>query len=366
MESIQQAFAEALRLFEAGDVAEAEQICRQILTVDENSVSTWNFLGVIALKQRRYAEAEEYTRNAIALAPQWADAHNSLGLVLYDQGQLKEAAAHYRQAVQLNPNFALAHYNLGLTFYDRGLPEEAIEHCRRAVAIQPDFVPARLNLGNALKVIGRLNEAAVEYEAALAIKPEFVEAVHNLASLRWAEGKYGEALKYYEQAVALAPAFSVAHKNLSQLRLLLEDFERGWPEFEWRWKTGEMPEPAFPEPRWTGESLNGQTILLYAEQGFGDTFQFIRYASLVRARGGRVVMHCPRSLVPLLSRCAGVDQWISGDDELPRFTCQAPLLSLPNILQTTIESIPAEVPYVFADDAKVEQWKIRLAPNRGF
>ena len=163
----------------------------------------------------------------------------------------------------------------------------------------------------------------------------------------------------------MRPDLAEARKNLAQLRLLVEDFEAGWPEYEWRWRTGEMPPPEFSQPRWVGESLSGKTVLLHAEQGFGDTLQFIRYAPLVQELGARVVVLCPLSLVPLLSRCGGIDELCGDDRSLPAFDCHVPLLSLPGIFETTMATIPAKVPYLFADLSLVEQWKAKLEGVRG-
>jgi hypothetical protein len=241
----------------------------------------------------------------------------------------------------------------------------AIEHYQRALALRPDYPHAHVNLANALKSQGDLELAIAHYRQALVTKPDFAEAVHNLGSTLQCQGKYHEALVCYEQAVRMSPELAEAHKNLSQLRLLLEDFELGWPEYEWRWRTREMPPPVFSQPQWRGESLNGETILLHAEQGFGDTLQFIRYAPLVQALGARVVLLCPPSLVPLLSRCRGIDELYGDEKSLPTVDCHIPLLSLPGIFKTTMASIPAKVPYLFADTSLVEQWKAKLEGVRG-
>jgi hypothetical protein len=139
------------------------------------------------------------------------------------------------------------------------------------------------------------------------------------------------------------------------------DYERGWPEYEWRWKHKRAPKRAFHEPLWDGSDLHGRTILLTAEQGLGDMLQFIRYAPMVKDRGGTVVLACPAIMLPVLSRCRGIDRFVSEGEPLPAFDVQAPLMSLPAIFKTTLATIPACVPYVFCDPGLVERWQRELS-----
>src|SRR5581483_3189988 len=150
--------------------------------------------------------------------------------------------------------------------------------------------------------------------------------------------------------------------------LLRGDFERGWEEYEWRWKVKQVAPSArtFVQPLWDGAPLEHRTILLHAEQGLGDTLQFVRYAALVRERGGRVVLQCSEALHAILRCCPGIDELVGQSAPLPEFDVHAPLLSLPRILGTTLATIPAPVPYLFADGALVEFWKRELAEYSGF
>jgi hypothetical protein len=148
--------------------------------------------------------------------------------------------------------------------------------------------------------------------------------------------------------------------------LLLGHFDEGWREFEWRWKTGQLLSRNFPQPMWTGESLPGKTILLHAEQGLGDTIQFIRYALPVKSLGGTVVVECQPPLKKLLRNCPGIDRLVGCGEELPTFDCHAPFLSLPRVLQTTLPTIPANVPYLLPDAALVAEWRTKLAAVSGF
>src|SRR4029079_4512154 len=169
----------------------------------------------------------------------------------------------------------------------------------------------------------------------LELKPGFVEAHHNLGSSLMRMGRYADAAASFQRAIDLQPNLAETQWNLSTLRLLTGDFERGWPQYEWRWKTGHMVQPQFAQPPWDGQSFQGKTILLYTEQGLGDAIQFIRYAPMVRRLGANVLVACPKHLIPLLRTCPGIDAIVGSGDAAPPFDFHASLLSLPHLLGTT-------------------------------
>ena len=190
--------------------------------------------------------------------------------------------------------------------------------------------------------------------------------VPNLGLALYAQLKVDEAGECFRRALELKPGFAGAHGNLSHVMLLKGDFEQGWMEYEWRWESDQLLKREFREPRWMGEPLAGRTILLHAEQGLGDTFQFIRYAALLKGRGAKVIVECQRAMVKLLARCGAIDQVVATGDELPSFDVHSPLLSVPGIIGTTLENIPADVPYLFADPDLVDDWRERLKGLSGF
>jgi hypothetical protein len=175
-----------------------------------------------------------------------------------------------------------------------------------------------------------------------------------------------EALSGYELSLWHDPDSATAHWNRALTWLQAGNYERGWPEYEWRWRRKRSRPREFARPRWEGGPLGGRTVLLRCEQGLGDAIQFVRYAPLVRERGGPVVLECPRRLLSLFSRCEGIDRLVAEGDPLPAFDVQAPLMSLPALLGTTLATVPARVPYLSADPALVEQWGARVAPLPGF
>ena len=179
-------------------------------------------------------------------------------------------------------------------------------------------------------------------------------------------GRFEEAHGLLKEAVALKPDYAVARMALGQASLLLGRFEEGWPDYEWRWLTPEYAPRPFAQPRWQGEPVAGRTVLLYAEQGHGDTLQFVRYAALLKARGAAVVVECQPALLELLRRTPGIDRLVPLGGPLPFFDYHAPLLSLPGAFRTTLATVPADVPYLFADPARVAAWRERLAAEPGF
>ncbi len=400
MLAIPQAFDKGLQHHRAGSLPLAEQLYRQVLRVDPRHVGSLHFLGLIAHQVGRGDLAVEYIRQALSVRPDYAEAHSNLGMVLAaqgklteaidsyqqalglkpdlaethnnlanlfrEQGKLAEAVAGYEQALRLKPAYAEAHSNLGVALFEQGKLAEAVECQRQALGLKPDLVEAYINLGMALVEQGKLAEATGCYEQALRLRPDSAEAYNNLGVANAARGMATEAAACYEQAVQLKPDYVDAHLNLGYSRFFSGDLEAGWTEYEWRWKRRGLPRPAFRQPLWDGSDLQGRTILLFAEQGLGDTIQFVRYAPLVRQQGATVLVQCQGPLIRLLARCTGVDRLVIEGTLLPPFDVQAPLLSLPRIFRTSLATIPATVPYLSADPHLRALWHQEFRGVTGF
>src|SRR5581483_7799409 len=259
--------------------------------------------------------------------------------------------------VSIDPHYSEAHNNLGAALAEQGGLEEAVLCYQEAIRLRPDNASAHYNLANARTSQGRIDDALASYAQALCIRPDYVEALHNQALAFASQRRFDDAHASYRQALRVRPDYADAHFCRAELLLLQGDFEQGWPEYEWRLRLAGVESRAFTAPRWDGGSLAGRTILLHTEQGLGDTIQFLRYAPLVQARGGTVLLECPPILLSLAQTCPGIDRWVAAGEPLPAFDVQASLLSLPGILQTTAHSIPAAVPYLTADPARVEHWR---------
>ncbi len=322
-----------------------------------------NNLGIALAHQGRLAEAVASYGRALALKPDYAEAHNNLGSALAQQERLDEAAARFRRALALRPDYPEAHNNLGGALGQQGQLDEAVAHFRRAVALRSDYPEAHSELGSALAHLGRLDEAVVHLRRALALRPDYPEAHSNLGGALAEQGRLDEAVTHFRRAVALRPDYPEAHSNLGMVLLSLGDLAAGWREFEWRWKMPHIVKAArsFAQPQWRGEAAEGRTLLIHAEQGFGDTVQFCRYAPLAANRGLRVILEVQEPLVRLLRCLPGVDRVVGQGEALPPFDLHCPVLSLPLALAATTESIPSAAPYLHADAAQAAAWRTRLA-----
>jgi Flp pilus assembly protein TadD len=311
--------------------------------------------------------AEQTYREILALDPNHADALHLLGVVAFQSGDLDRAVQCISAAIQLNGTVAKFHSNLGNVFQAQRKLDEAVQSFRRALELDPQFAEAYLNLGSAFETQGRLDEAVEAYRQTLNLKPHQPEAFTNLGLALLAQGNIDAAAASFDSALQQNPNYADAHGNRALLRLLQGDFHCGWSQYEWRWRSNQIERRDFAQPRWDGSPLRDRTILLHAEQGLGDTIQFIRYAAEVKKRNphATVIVECQRPLTKILMRCAGVDQLVPAGDPLTLFHVQSPLLSLPGIFQTTLNSIPANVPYLLAEPKLVEHWRKWLESVEG-
>ncbi|MGH7138229.1 MAG: tetratricopeptide repeat protein [Pirellulales bacterium] len=324
-------------------------------------------VGNTLLKQEQWAEAEAAYRQCLALRPDHLEALVNLGFALGEQQKLVEAEGCYRKALAIKPDVPEIHQNLGNVLRDRGELGEAVACYHEALALRPDYSKAHVNLGVALIALGESEQAITHLKRGVELQPDFAEAFNSLGAAVSVLRKFDEAHAHYAHAIELMPDYADAQWNRSLLWLLQGDFERGWPAYEWRWRCPRtLPKPSYSEPVWDGSPLDGRSILLYGEQGLGDTLHFVRYARIVKAFGGRVIVQCQRSLLPLLARCPGIDQLVAQGKTPPTFDVQAALMSLPLILGTRGDNIPGDVPYLSADPALAEHWRWQLAPLREF
>jgi Flp pilus assembly protein TadD len=355
-----------LALLERERPEEAATCFQQALRLEPNNAETHAHLALALTRQGRLDDAIACWRQLVRLRPHDAEVHNSLGGTLAQRGHLEEAVASLRQALRLRPQHAETHSNLGLALAELGRLDEALIYLRTAIRLKPDYAAGHSNLGLALIGQDHLDEALASLREALRLQPDFPEAHNNLGMALARLGQYDDALAHYAEALRINPTYPEAHKNRALAWLLLGDYERGWSEFEWRWRCKDFTRRPFPQPQWDGSPLAGRTVLLHAEQGLGDTLQFIRYAALVKQRGGTVLFECPPGLHALLANCPGIDRLLVRGGPLPPFDVHIPLLSLPAALQTTLATVPAPIPYLRPAAALVEQWQRELEPVSAF
>jgi tetratricopeptide (TPR) repeat protein len=325
--------------------------------------------GGVLCELKRFEEALVSCECALELQPDFAEAHCNRANALHKLRRLDEAAAGYDRALSLKPNYAEAYSNKGTVLHDLHRFEEELENYNCALALRPDFAEALSNRGNALQELKRFDEALKDYEHAISLRPNFAEAYSNRGNALRELNRFEDALASFDHAIALQPDLPEAYFNSAICLLLTGDLDRGWQRYEWRWQTDQLKSERrnFLQPQWTGSGeIAGKTILLHAEQGLGDTLQFCRYAPLVAARGGRVILEVQKPLVTLMRTLAGDTGIIAKGDPLPAFDLHCPLLSLPFALNTAPNTIPGRTPYLSSDPTKRNAWLARLGPPDKF
>jgi tetratricopeptide (TPR) repeat protein len=357
---------QALNSFQEGRLDKAERLCTGILEHRPDDFDALQLLGLLKLQQRRHVEALHFLSKALKVNPSSAEAMSNLGLALHATGRFEEAVGCYRNALLIAPLHPEILYNLGNSYLELGRIDEALANYDEALAKDASHVGALVNRGNAFARLNRPVEAISSYDAALALLPGHPQILTNRGHALRRLDRPVEALADFEAALAKAPGFPEAHFEAGMTHLTLGEFEAGWKEYEWRWRTNTFADKRreFARPLWLGEAgVSGKTILLHAEQGFGDTIQFIRYAPLLAARGAKVICEVQGELRSLLSQFDCLD--VIGEGEgLPPFDMHCPLLSLPFAFRTRRETIPADVPYLKASAERIACWRELLGEGR--
>jgi tetratricopeptide (TPR) repeat protein len=365
--------------YQSGDRRRAGQSYQRAMELRPDHAESHYNLGVVLMEERQTAPAAECSRRAIELNPGYAEAHNNLALLAHAAGHLESAEQEYRLAFEARGGFETAAYNLARLFQDRGELERCRDAYRALLARCPDlsgnsrttrrggsgFPILTTDAAASCALAGnsrttrhgrsRLPFPTTDAAASCALADPHT----NLGNALRALGEVPEAVEEYRAALRLDPASASAHFNLGLALLELGEWKEGWGLHEWR-----PQRPAARQvlaPRWAGTPLAGRSILIHCEQGLGDTLQFSRFAPLVGDRGGQVLLECQPALARLLTTLDAVNRVIPQGEDLPEFDCQAPLLSLPAILETTVATVPCEAPYLLADRELVEQWSKTLA-----
>jgi tetratricopeptide (TPR) repeat protein len=357
--------------FGDGDLNRAERLCAGILEHQPDNFDALHLLGVLNFQRQRMVEALHFLAAALKANSASSDAMSNLGLALAATGRSDEAIASFRSALRLAPDHPEILYNLANACLELGRLAEALSSYDAALAHAPGHVGALVNRGNTLLRLNEPVRAIESYDAALAAMPGHPQILTNRGHALRRLDRPVEALAGFKAALTAAPEFAEAHFEAAMAHLTLGDFDAGWTEYEWRWKTGAFARHRRPfrAPPWLGNApIAGKTILLHAEQGFGDTIQFVRYAPLLASRGAKVICEVQAELQPLLSQLADVTVIASGGTR-PAFDLHAPLLSLPLALKTRAETIPDALPYLAAPAERVAYWRDRLpsvGPRAGF
>lgn len=392
---------QAVALHRQGRLREAEQIYASILAENSNRFEALHLLGLARHQLGHAVEALRLIGGALRVRPDSADALSNYGLVLDALKRHEEALTSFDSALALDRRHVNALNNRALTLANLGRAEEALASWDEALAIDPDHLQALHNRGNALHrrkrheaaladydrflaateddidvlnnrggslaALGRLAQAIESYDRAIAIDPRRSEILVNKAHVLAERHEFDRALSVYAQAADLEGKRAEANWCASLVRLRLGDFRRGWQEYEWRWRqVNWVPQQQqFAAPLWLGqEPLAGRTILLHAEQGYGDTLQFVRYAREVAALGASVLLEVQPPLKPLLADFADVARVFARGEALPPFDLHCPMMSLPLAFATSLDTIPCDVPYVQVPTGRLRHWRERLGPPR--
>jgi tetratricopeptide (TPR) repeat protein len=356
-----------------GDLAQAMERYVAVLQTDPQNPDALYYVAVVACQEEQFQQGIALARRAIEFGPPQARLHNLLGQALYREGDRLEAIKNFDRAIALDANFADAHGNRANILADAGFPDEALKSFDRALALNPASATDWLNRGSLLQALGRHADALASFDKAILCDAGFPEAhvnrgnvLKDLGHLDAAGGliaspRFDEAMAAYNKALTLDPKLAEAHLGRGWLNLLRGDWAAGFPDYEYREKVGEPAFAALPQPRWDGAPLAGERLVLVTEQGLGDTIQFSRFAPLLAARGFDVTILTRKAMAPLLSTLKGVT--IETDDDKvakePKVRW-VPLLSVPGILGITQETVPAAVPYLAAEPARIEAWRARL------
>ncbi|MGZ9005881.1 MAG: tetratricopeptide repeat protein [Burkholderiales bacterium] len=381
---------------ERGELAEAERALGALVRSHSNDPTLQILLGRIALKRDDVEAATAHFENAVAIAPASAPAHvelaricemrrqperarahyeaalavvgpvpelhNNLGLTYLREGRLDDAERAFREALRLKPGFAAGSNNLGRVYSERNDYESAIECFRTALSVDPRYLAANVNIGLALAKLGELQEALEHFRACLRSSPQDLASLCALGHVEYELGLFSEARNHFDDALKLDPQCADAHFGLANVDLIEGELESGWGEYEWRTRL-----PKFARyyesvvPRWSGEDLRGKTLLVDAEQGYGDTFMFARFAAYPEGRGATVVLRCRNALVRLMQTCSGVACAIDIETHEPLDADFAvPLLSLPHVLKSSGGDIPGPIPYLRAIKEEGAAWLSQL------
>ncbi len=322
-------------------------------------------LGTALRNAEQIEAAIDCFRRSAVLDPQSAETHFNLANALRDLKRYGEAEAGYRAAIAVRPKYPKASINLALVLNEVRRRDEAIEILHALIAGDANNARARLNLGSILRDAGRFEEAVSELERAVALDPQSAEAHNNLGTAYQARAEFARAAACYRRALELNPELPDVHFSLGTQLMREGQWKAGFAEYDWRWKCRTFTPRTSERPRWNGEPLAGRTILLHAEQGLGDTLQFVRYAEPVRRRGGRTLVECQPPLAKLLQRCPGIDQLVALGQPLPEFDVFCPLMSLPGVLELEETEFWAG-PYLTAEPHRVERWASLLGDRREF
>jgi tetratricopeptide (TPR) repeat protein len=327
---------------------------------DENGLL---FLANKNYREKKFTEALYYLTKLTSINPYKAEYFSGKAIIQKNIGDYKEAEINYKLALEINPELYEGYYNLGILSYEQGNIDDAITYFWKAIEVKPDLYLAYYNLGNAFKEQNELNLSVDCYKKAIGIKSNFDDAHYNLGVVFEKKRELSKAIECYNNAIGCNSKNLNANWNLALLYLQTGDFSKGWVMFEVRKDRTKSCKRIFSKTELTVEPVNGKRILVYSEQGLGDTIQFARYLKLLKDRNAYVIFECKPRLLELFKDFDGIDKliyWHNYDEKNIEYDYYISLLSLPLYFNTTLGSIPARIPYLTANKDKVNEWKSKI------
>lgn len=356
--------------WQKGNFSEALYAYRKSAELLPDSPLIYHKIGLCLQKIGNDSDAIVQFQKAITLKPDLADSYLNLYQVLQKQGNEQEAVQLLHNGLEQIPDSACLHHALGLYWREQTQYEKSIAHLRKAVEKEPNNIPFMQDLAQCLSMTNCYDEALLLYQKIFEMDTSLIGALYDIGYLLKRQGHVDEGIQVLEKVIELAPNNAQAHLALGLGYLLRAasdaDWIAGWKGYEWRWIANHSAAKQYNgKPWWDGTNLQGKRILVTAEQGLGDTFQFIRYAKILKKRGAYVIFVCPTALKQFIkSSCDYVDEVLGVGDALPEFDCQIPLMSLPRLLETTEKTIPADIPYLKADQQLINYWRERLSADK--
>ena len=402
-QNLNQMLQKALALHQQGLIKEAQMIYAQILKVQPKHFDALQLSGAIAIQTKDFKQCVKLLSTALQIKKNYAPTYYNLGIALHELNKFDEAIANYDQAIQLdhhyiqafnglacalkelkrfedaiayfdravtlNPSYAEAYNNMGLVRHELKEYNAAIDNYEKAISIKPDYFEAFYNKGIAQIGLKQFDAAISNFKQSLNLKSDFAKAHNGLGHANQELKQFATAIANYEEAIHLDPNFADACWNKSLLKILLGEYQEGWALYERRWEGSKFKKEFrnFKQPVWLGESsIHNKTILIHAEQGLGDSIQFCRYISMIESLAPKqIILEVPKALMSLLSTLNSKMMLLEKGQPIPKFDVHCPMMSLPHAFKTTVNTIPAQTPYLYADKNKAMYWtkKLRVQKN---
>jgi tetratricopeptide (TPR) repeat protein len=358
--------------YEIGHMDEAAAAYGQISRLTPDHAPAHFEYGNSLLSLVRLDEAVAHYELALKLKPDYLEAMINLATALGLSGKnnsarewIDRARILLEKALKISPDNTVALNNLGILLRQQGKTEEAVSCYRNALSLRPDYAEATINLATALHDLHHMDEAIDCCRTALRLQPNSADARINLGTFLQEKGRHEEAVAIFDEALQYEPSSLEAKWNKSLSLLALGRYDEGWPMHEFGLGVLYMRGKYNPERRWNGEDLAGKRLLISPEQGLGDNLQFVRYAEMCKAKGAHVIVSCPPPLRRLFSNCPFIDEALE-ISIAPDFDFHVPIMSLPFMFGTTLESVPASVPYLHVGEAARAKWARKFADENGF